>query len=435
MARFPGDTLLEKLAASRHSGLRRWAARKAADRALHWAALKGGADDPYVLMRLGLYPYALAKPAGDRKGEVAQTIAAAAMGEGGPNAPVPATLKQVAARAIAPANPRAALALLPGDAIEAGAACLIAMGDAVAAAALVSELDSREALAMRAHIAVAAGDPGGARRLLNAMFVNDGLGPPLGDGDGAFGIDALQSPTPEPLDGPQVSVVVPYHDAADTLPAAVESLLAQSWRNLEILLVDDRSTDESPAIAAALAAKDGRVVTLENRQNSGVYGARNTAIDAATGEFVTFLDADDWSPAERIARQVHALGGHALAIANHIRMDEAGCPVAPRVYPLVRPVPITMLLRRATLVEAGPFEQTKTGADSEMFARLEMLHGKRSVARDAAILLVARWRSGSLSDASEGGMLGTERYAYRADWMFRHAGLAPPRLPVAPGNA
>jgi hypothetical protein len=427
--------MLERLATSRIAGLRRWAARKAADRALHWAALKGGADDPYVLMRLGLYPYALATPAGDRAGEAGRMIAAAAMGDPGPNVPVPGTLKQVAARAIAPNNPRAALGLLPGDAIEAGAACLIAIGDTVAAAALVSEMDSREAMAIRAHIAVTDGDPGGARRLLKAMFVNDGLGPPLGGEEGAFGIDTLKSPALEAVDGPKVSIIVPYHDAADTLAAAAESLLAQSWRNLEILLVDDRSTDESPAIAAALAEKDGRVITLANQRDAGVYGARNTAIDVATGEYVTFLDADDWSPAERIARQVRALGGQALTIANHIRMDEAGRPVAPRVFPLVRPVPITMLLRRETLAEAGPFEAVATGADSEMFARLEMLHGKRSVARDPAVLLVARWRSGSLSDASDGGMLGVERYAYRADWMFRHAGLEPPRLPAAPGEA
>jgi hypothetical protein len=61
-----------------------------------------------------------------------------------------------------------------------------------------------------------------------------------------------------------------------------------------------------------------------------------------------------------------------------------------------------------------------------------MLHGKRAVIRDPAVLLVARWRSGSLSEAKEGGMLGAERYAYRAEWMFRHAGLEPPRLPAAP---
>ncbi|MEQ9662174.1 MAG: hypothetical protein RLN87_06455, partial [Parasphingopyxis sp.] len=58
--------------------------------------------------------------------------------------------------------------------------------------------------------------------------------------------------------------------------------------------------------------------------------------------------------------------------------------------------------------------------------RLEMLHGKSAVRRDPAVLLVARWRSGSLSDAAEGGMLGAEREAYRADWMFRHAGLKVP---------
>lgn len=409
---------------------------------MHWAALTAGGDDPYVLARLGLHPLAMDYPARDAAARTGRDLAAAALGRADAEAraalaALPAPKRRLAARLLALHDPDAALALLPEADGEAAAACLLALGRIDEAASRLGEGagDSREAAAIRAHVATALGDHAKARIALGAIFAIDGLCAPLIDSDQPFTIDDLGGTADAVGEGPKVSVVIPYHDAAATLETAVGSLTRQSWRNLEVLLVDDRSTDDGPAIARRLAEADGRIVGLANARTPGVYGARNSAVAAATGEFITFLDADDWSPVERIARQLRGLGSHAVGIANHIRMDEAGRPVAPRIFPIVRPVPITMFVRRDTLVAAGPFEEVETGADSEMFARLEMLHGKSAVHRDPAVLLVARWRSGSLSREREGGLLGRERYAYRADWMFRHAGLEAPRLPAEPDAA
>ncbi|RED16030.1 glycosyl transferase family 2 [Parasphingopyxis lamellibrachiae] len=409
---------------------------------MHWAALGGAARDPYVLARLGLYPFAMAAQASDAKGRRGRALAAAALGKADGKAmealaALRGNSRKLAARLVALHDCETALELLePGD--HTGlAACLLALDRPEDARGHLGQAgeNSREAAAIRAHIEICAGEWGAAREALNAMFGHDDLGAPLASGSGAFTIDTLRGETPPVSEGPKVSVVIPYHNAAGTIETAIASITGQSWRNVEILAVDDRSDDESPAIVRRLADSDGRIVLLANVREPGVYGARNTAIAAATGEYVTFLDADDWSPGERLARQIAALGSGTVAIANHIRMDDAGRPVAPRIFPLVRPVPITMALRRETLVAAGPFDAVATGADSEMFARLEMLHGKAAVARDPAVLLVARWRSGSLSRNREGGLLGLERYRYRAQWMFRHAGLESPRLPEEPGAA
>ncbi|QLC23667.1 glycosyltransferase family 2 protein [Parasphingopyxis algicola] len=433
---------MERLAASPFHSLRRWAARKAADRSMHWAALKAASDDPYVLARLGLYPLAMDYTARDAAARIGRDLAAGALGRADAEAQaalvsLPVPKRRLAARLLALQDPDAALALLPEADREAAAACLLALGRTDEAAFRLDKGPdiSREAAAIWAHIATRTGDHEKARTALNAMFARDGLCRPLPDDARPFTIDDLGGTADAVAEGPKISVVIPYHNAAATLDTAVGSLTGQSWQNLEILLVDDRSTDDGPAIARRLAEADGRIVCLANERAPGVYGARNSAVAAATGDFVTFLDADDWSPVERIERQLRGLGSHALGIANHIRMDEAGRPVAPRIFPLVRPVPITMFLRRDMLIAAGPFEEVATGADSEMFARLEMLHGKAAVRRDPAVLLVARWRSGSLSREREGGLLGRERYAYRADWMFRHAGLEAPRLPGEPDAA
>ncbi|MEM8695171.1 MAG: glycosyltransferase family A protein [Pseudomonadota bacterium] len=406
---------------------------------MHWAALKRGAEDPYVLARLGLYPLAMHYSPEDAMSQIGRDLAAAALGQADAHTlsslrALPSGKRRFAARLLALQDCEAALSLLGESDVAATAACLLAL-DRPEDARLRSTggpQASRENAAIHAHIEVSAGNYAAARAALNAMFGHDGLSAPLPVADTEFGIDDLRGSTQAICTGPKISVVIPYHDDAATLETAIRSIAGQSWRNLEILLVDDRSQDSGPAIVHRLAEADDRIVALANRRTPGVYGARNTAIDAATGDYLTFLDADDWSPVERIARQLDGLGPAALGIANHIRMDERGRPIAPRVFPLVRPVPITAFVRRETLLAAGPFEEVETGADSEMLARLEMAHGKAAVRRDPAVLLVARWRTGSLSRDAEGGLLGMERHEYRANWMFRHAGREAPRLPAEP---
>lgn len=409
---------------------------------MHWAALRGGSCDPYVLARLGLYPDALEQAATDAKACTGRVLAAAALGETDSAVLERLTAlkgkqRKLAAKLIALHDRNAALDLIdPADQL-AVAACLLAVGRPEDARVHVSPGggNRREAAAIKAHIAISAGQHKAGRASINALFAGDGLSPPLESDAEPFTIDTLSGAFSEGSHGPRISVVIPYRNAADTIETAIRSITSQSWRAVEILAVDDRSDDDGPAIVQRLAEADSRIVALANCRKPGVYGARNTAISAATGEYATFLDADDWSPVERLACQMATLGTKALAISNHIRMDETGRPVAPRIFPLVRPVPITMLLRRETLLKAGPFDEVATGADSEMLARLEMLHGKAAVAKDSAVLLVARWRSGSLSRDKEGGLLGLERHRYRAEWMFRHAGLEPPRLPALPAGA
>lgn len=92
---------------------------------------------------------------------------------------------------------------------------------------------------------------------------------------------------------PLVSVVVPVYNVGEPLNRCVRSLTEQTYRNLEILLVDDGSVDESPALCDAWAGRDERVRVL-HRQNGGVSVARNAGIDVAAGEWLMFVDGDDW---------------------------------------------------------------------------------------------------------------------------------------------
>ena len=90
----------------------------------------------------------------------------------------------------------------------------------------------------------------------------------------------------------KVSVIIPFYNGIEFLRACVSSVQNQTLREIEILLVDDGSTDGSSALADTLAAEDERICVI-HQENKGLSGARNTGIDAATGDYIGFVDADD----------------------------------------------------------------------------------------------------------------------------------------------
>lgn len=89
-----------------------------------------------------------------------------------------------------------------------------------------------------------------------------------------------------------ISVIVPVYNVEKFLPSCIDSILSQTYKKLEILLVDDGSTDACPAICDAYAAKDDRVRVMHKR-NSGVSETRNMGLDLARGDYLCFVDADD----------------------------------------------------------------------------------------------------------------------------------------------
>ncbi|MBQ8376614.1 MAG: glycosyltransferase [Akkermansia sp.] len=93
-------------------------------------------------------------------------------------------------------------------------------------------------------------------------------------------------------ESPLISVIVPVYNSAAFLSATLDSICNQTYRNLEIILVNDGSTDTSPAILEKYAAKDQRIKVI-NQMNAGQAAARNRGIEAATGKYIQFLDSDD----------------------------------------------------------------------------------------------------------------------------------------------
>ncbi|NBO18804.1 MAG: glycosyltransferase family 2 protein [Proteobacteria bacterium] len=112
---------------------------------------------------------------------------------------------------------------------------------------------------------------------------------------------------------PAISVVMPVYNAMPYLPQAVESLLRQHFTDFELIAVDDASTDGSAEYLASLA--DARLVLLRNESNMGAGPTRNRALDAARGDYIAFMDADDISAPTRLAAQLAYLQSHPDAVA------------------------------------------------------------------------------------------------------------------------
>jgi glycosyltransferase involved in cell wall biosynthesis len=113
---------------------------------------------------------------------------------------------------------------------------------------------------------------------------------------------------------PLISVVIPVYKTEAYLARCVESVRGQTYQNLEILLVDDGSPDNCPALCDGYAAQDARVRVL-HKPNGGLSDARNAGTLAAQGEYITYVDSDDWIEASMIARLYNALAAQGAEIA------------------------------------------------------------------------------------------------------------------------
>ena len=171
---------------------------------------------------------------------------------------------------------------------------------------------------------------------------------------------------------PLVSVIVPAHQAEAFLSETLDSAFAQDHPAIEVIVVDDGSTDRSAEIASA------RPVRLLRRTRGGPAAARNSGLGIATGQFVTILDADDLWPTDRLSRQLahlttHPEQGIVLGLAEVFLSPGESRPAHdPGFAPgeKVAGHPATMLARREVFDLVGTFDETlRLSEDIDWLAR------------------------------------------------------------------
>jgi glycosyltransferase involved in cell wall biosynthesis len=226
---------------------------------------------------------------------------------------------------------------------------------------------------------------------------------------------------------PVVSVIMPVFNASSTIRYSVQSILDQTLKNFELLIVDDGSSDDSVRIAKQLEAQDGRIKIFEREGNYGAYPARNFGIFMAKGEFVTVQDADDWSLPERLEIQLKAISGNSTLVASYSTAVRVTRDL--RVLnPESQIMPTSLLFKRSKVLdEAGYLDRELVGCDSEFLERLWTIFGPSRVvlAGDHPLNLCLQ-SEGSLSSSSELGLVqgqapGGFRYLYRDAWRELHS--------------
>lgn len=103
------------------------------------------------------------------------------------------------------------------------------------------------------------------------------------------------------MENPLISVIVPIYQVEKYLPDCIESLVHQTYTHLEIILVDDKSPDQCGAICDKYAERDARIRVIHRSENGGLSAARNSGIDAAEGQYLFFVDSDDWLALDTMA--------------------------------------------------------------------------------------------------------------------------------------
>jgi glycosyltransferase involved in cell wall biosynthesis len=150
-----------------------------------------------------------------------------------------------------------------------------------------------------------------------------------------------------------VSVIIPAHDSERTLERTLESVLGQTFSDLEVVVADDASSDGTAALIEGM--EDPRVKLVRSERNLGPAGARNLAIAQATGEVMAFVDADDWWAPEFLERQLPRLAPGVGIVACNARIaSEDGESFEPGTYfdlfnRAIEPVVLERLLRRNVL--------------------------------------------------------------------------------------
>lgn len=167
---------------------------------------------------------------------------------------------------------------------------------------------------------------------------------------------------------PLVSVVVPAYNAGDRIGVCLQALMNQTYRHLEIVVVDDGSTDNTCDVLEELARQDERIKLLRNKVNSGVSVSRNRGISDSTGEYILFCDSDDYYEIEAVEVLVsQASDGFDLVVADYYLDDGnqkkqryviSGCPEHPSNQKALESVNISCcskLFNRNLISETGMY--------------------------------------------------------------------------------
>lgn len=219
--------------------------------------------------------------------------------------------------------------------------------------------------------------------------------------ENGFALDNIVvKPTSSSTDNRLVTVIMTAHKMNPMMDTAVSSVLNQTHKNLELLIIDDASQAKSVAEYSKYVDLDSRVRVVRQPVNSGTYAGRNRGISEARGEFISFIDSDDWQHPQKLEYALLRLDSSDQAIAtleSYIRL-----------YPNGRLAKVGSWFARKALMcitwrtnilreELGGFDEVRVSADSELLERAEARYGKTAIIHVPAPTYIATYHDNSLT--------------------------------------
>ena len=138
----------------------------------------------------------------------------------------------------------------------------------------------------------------------------------------------------------KISIIVPCYGVEKYLDQCLDSLVSQTFKDIEIILVDDVSPDRVPEMCDMWCKKDSRIKVIHKKENGGLGYACNSGIDIATGEFIAFCDSDDWVSPDMYKKMYEtAISQSCDAVITGLkRVDDSGNPFGELAHPMKQKV-------------------------------------------------------------------------------------------------
>ncbi|MBO9440137.1 glycosyltransferase family 2 protein [Sulfitobacter sp. R18_2] len=184
---------------------------------------------------------------------------------------------------------------------------------------------------------------------------------------------------------PLISVLMPVYKPRSEISYAIRGLLQQTWKNIEIIVIDDGSGDEYIGKFQHIESIDNRIKVIYQKQNTGAYSARNTGLNYCSGRYVTTHDADDWSHPQKLELQVlrHLSNSNVrVSSTSMVRCSEDlvfSLPKHPNAS-RIRMNYSSAMYARNDLIKSGGWDNVRISADSELIRRFSAIYGKDCVA-------------------------------------------------------
>ena len=235
--------------------------------------------------------------------------------------------------------------------------------------------------------------------------------------------------------GKLVSVIMSVFNPDESLRTSIESILNQTWANLELIVVDDANPAEEAQFIKSMCATDDRIKYLRLDQNGGTYAARNAALKIANGFYIGFQDSDDWSHPQRLEETIRTIESNpglvgawctGTKLNDDLFLSKIGRPKYAKIT-------ASLIFKKDVVIEAvGNFDLVRKSADSEFVDRIKKHFEEDAVALLDVPLYFHRVGNPSLTnDDFKMGWADFSRWAYKGsylDWHRRSRGNTPLQL-------